>query len=76
VSWPVTSVQNNLPSQYRKRAQEARDKAAAAADEDGRKLLLHDAQLWEQMAVSRRRPTRTASCAPLKGQTQLTKRRH
>jgi hypothetical protein len=48
--WPLTSVQNNLPSQYRKWAKEARDKAAAEADENVRKLLLHDAQLWEQMA--------------------------
>jgi hypothetical protein len=50
MSGPVTSVKNNLPSQYGKRAQEARDKAAAEADENVRKLLLHDAQLWEQMA--------------------------
>jgi len=46
----LTSVQNNLPSQYRARAQEARDRAAAAQDEDQRKLLLHDADLWERMA--------------------------
>jgi uncharacterized protein YllA (UPF0747 family) len=50
MGWPLTSVQNNLPSQYRKQAKEARDKAAGEADENVRKLLLHDAQLWEQKA--------------------------
>ncbi len=46
----ITSVRNSLPSQYRARAQEAHAKAAAVKDEDKRKLLLHDAELWEQMA--------------------------
>ena len=50
MSWPLTSVQNDLPSRYRARANEARANAAATADEDVRKLLLHDARLWEQMA--------------------------
>jgi len=46
----MTSVNNPLPSQYRKRAQEAREKAAAATDGNDRKLRLHDADLWERMA--------------------------
>ena len=47
---PMTSVQNNLPAQYRARAKEARERAATATDEDRRKLSLHDAETWEKMA--------------------------
>ena len=50
MSRPMTSVQNKLPSQYRARAQEARERAATTGDEETRKRLLNDAQLWERMA--------------------------
>jgi hypothetical protein len=46
----MTSVRNDNPALYRARAQEAREKAKAATDEALRKLLLHDAELWERMA--------------------------
>lgn len=46
----MSSVRNNLPAQYRARAKEARDQAALAPDEEKRKRLLHDAELWERMA--------------------------
>ena len=47
---PMTSVQNNLPAQYRTRAKEACDQAALVQDEEKRKRLLNDAALWERMA--------------------------
>jgi hypothetical protein len=50
MSWLGTSVQNRLPSEYRERAKQARERAAEATDENVRERLLHDAQLWEQMA--------------------------
>jgi hypothetical protein len=46
----MTSVHNRRPAQYRARATEAREKAAAATNEETRQLLLHDAELWEKMA--------------------------
>ena len=46
----MTSIRTNLPAQYRARAQEARDQAAAASDEEKRQRLVRDAQLWERMA--------------------------
>ena len=46
----MASEQNKLPVQYRARAQEARERAALATDKEKRKLLLHDAELWEKMA--------------------------
>lgn len=41
----MTSAKNDLPSQYRGRAQEARDQAAAATEEDKRKLPMQDAEM-------------------------------
>ena len=47
----MTSMQNNLPAQYRVRAEEARTKAEAAQDEKTRQRLLNDADMWERMAA-------------------------
>ena len=46
----MTSVRNNLPTQYRVRAQEAHERAAAATDDEKRKSHLRDAELREKMA--------------------------
>ena len=46
----MTSIQNNLPLQYRARARAAREQAAAATTEEERQRLLHDAEQWERMA--------------------------
>ncbi len=46
----MTSVQNKLPAQYRQRAKEARERAAATTDEAVRTRILHDAEQWEKMA--------------------------
>jgi hypothetical protein len=46
----MVSLPNNLPAQYRARAEEARVKAEAASDPEVRKSLLRDAELWERMA--------------------------
>lgn len=51
VSGPVTSVQNTLPTQYRARAKEAREEAAGTTNNEKRKLLLQNAELWERMAA-------------------------
>jgi len=47
----TTSSQNNLPAQYRARAQEARDGAEAVADEATRQRLLSEAETWDRMAA-------------------------
>jgi len=46
----VTSIENTLPKQYRARAQQARERAAAVPDGATRKRLLQDADTWERMA--------------------------
>jgi len=46
----MTSMKTDVPAQYRARAQEARAKAEAIEDEDARRRLLNDAELWDQMA--------------------------
>ena len=46
----MTSIKTDVPAQYRARAQEARAKAEAIEDEDARRRLLNDAELWDQMA--------------------------
>lgn len=40
----------NRPAQHRARAQEDRDKAASEPNEAKRLSLLHNAEMWEQMA--------------------------
>jgi len=56
----MTSVKTNLPSQYRARAQAARDQAASVQDKETRKRLLQEAETWERMAAyeERNNPTR------------------
>jgi hypothetical protein len=44
------TVAPNRPTQHRARAQEDRDKAASEPNEAKRKSLLHNAEMWEQMA--------------------------
>lgn len=44
------TVPPNRPLQHRARAQQDRDKAASELDEAKRKSLLHNAEMWEQMA--------------------------
>lgn len=46
----MTSIQTNLPLQYRARAKAAREQATTAATEEQRQRLLHDAEQWERMA--------------------------
>jgi hypothetical protein len=46
----MVSIRNDKPSQYRARAQAAREKAAAERVEAIRKALVTDAELWERMA--------------------------
>jgi hypothetical protein len=46
----MTSTLANRPTQYRAKAQEARQKSAAEPDEGRRQALLSDAELWERMA--------------------------
>jgi len=54
----MASTVSNRPSQYRARAQQAREKAQSEADEAARKALLNDAELWERMAdYEARNPT-------------------
>jgi hypothetical protein len=47
----MTSVKTNLPTQYRARAQAAREQAASVQDEETRKRLLQEAETWERMAA-------------------------
>lgn len=46
----MASTRNNRPSQYRARAQEAREKAQSEPDEAKRTALIRNAELWERMA--------------------------
>jgi hypothetical protein len=46
----MTSTVPNRPTQHRARAQEDRDRAASEPDEAKRLSLLHNAEMWEQMA--------------------------
>ena len=41
----------NRPSQYRAKAQEARERAASETDDSTRAKLLNDADLWDRMAA-------------------------
>lgn len=47
----MTSIREDLPTKYRSRAAQSREKAAIEPDEFVRKALLHDAELWERMAA-------------------------
>ena len=47
----MTSIVTDLIRQYRARANEARDKASAAEDEDSRQKWLQLADTWERMAA-------------------------
>jgi hypothetical protein len=46
----MASTVGSRPQQYRFRAEQAREKAAATSDEAKRKALLHDAEQWDRMA--------------------------
>lgn len=47
----MTSVKlPNRSNEYRRRAEEARAKAASTSDPQAQVSLLHDADLWERMA--------------------------
>lgn len=41
----------NRSNEYRRRAMEARAKAASTSDSQAQDSLLHDADLWERMAT-------------------------
>jgi hypothetical protein len=43
-------LQDNRPTQYRAKAQAAREKAAAEPGDARRKTFLNDADMWERMA--------------------------
>jgi len=46
----MPSTANQRPAQYRAKAREAREKAAAAPDPETRARLLQDADAWDRMA--------------------------
>ena len=46
----MVSTHGSRPAQYRAKAREAREKAAAEPDEVIRKRWLNDADLWDRMA--------------------------
>jgi hypothetical protein len=47
----MVSMVGERAKQYRAKAQNVRQQAAAEADESRRKLLLNDAELWDRMAA-------------------------
>ena len=47
----ATPAETHTSAQFRARAKEARQKAAAETRESVRKVLLNDAELWERMAA-------------------------
>ncbi len=47
----MTSIKTDRPAEFRTRAKEARDQAAAATDEATRAKLIRDAEQWERMAA-------------------------
>ena len=47
----ATPAETHTPAQFRARAEEARQNAAAEVRESVRKVLLNDAELWERMAA-------------------------
>ena len=47
----ATPAETHTPAEFRARAEEARQNAAAEVRESVRKVLLNDAELWERMAA-------------------------